>query len=254
MSKRILSVGVLAGSLLFCLSGGGVLAADDAMSFELPPDVAAMEEQANKGNVEAQRNLGLEYLFGKKVTQDGLTAEQWLLAAAKAGDAAAQTALGYLYEEGIGIAKELGFIQKSNTGKHKNHDAALKLLTRAASWGDAYAQANLADMYEQGLGVKQNYALAATWYSAAAAQNHVMAQSRMGHLHEKGLGVAQDNIRAYMWYNIAGVWDTVGNTDLPASDPRFTLRKKMSPEEIATAETLATDWWVEHFTTKEPGM
>lgn len=236
-------------------------------------DLEALEQKANKGDVVAQRDLGIEYLFGKHAFQDGLQAELWLKKAAEKNDAVAQAALGYLYEEGIGITKDfkeaarwydkaakqghptaqgrLGHMLKSGEGGKKDYPAALKWLQAAASWGDTYAQANLADMYERGLGVKQDYSLAATWYSAAASQNHIKAQSRLGYLYENGKGVNKDLVRAYMWYSIAGVWEWVGEGEMPDSDPRKKLGKKLTKEQMVEAETMATDWWIEHFQPSE---
>lgn len=230
----------------------------------------ALQTQATGGNLEAKRDLGLDYLFGKHGLADGEQAERWLQEAAKQNDAAAQVALGFLYEDGKLLGKSdmakaiqwytkaaehdhpvaqarLGRIYRLGVGGKKDFTLAAKWLAKAASWGDANAQASVAEMYETGQGIAQNYSLAATWYSAAAAQKHGPSQWRLGYLYENGLGVNKDYVKAYMWYSIAGVWEMVGDGELAAGDPRRPLAEKMTPAQIIEAESLATDWWVEHF-------
>lgn len=262
---------VVVVSLWLGVSGGIAIAQDGPVVSKARQELQA---RAAGGNLEAKRDLGLDYLFGKFGLADGVQAERWLTDAANQNDTAAQVALAYLYEDGklLGnrdMAKaiawysraaehdhpvaqaRLGRIYRLGTGGKKDDGLAAKWLAKAASWGDANAQASIAEMYETGQGVPQNYSLAATWYSAAAAQKHGPSQWRLGHLYENGLGVNKDYVKAYMWYSIAGVWETVGDEPLADNDPRRALAAKMTPAQITEAESLATDWWVEHFQSQE---
>jgi len=108
---------------------------------------------------------------------------------AEAGDAAAQTVQGNLYETGAFGAPDYG--------------AAAAWYERAADQGDPLARFFLASLYERGLGVGQDYARAAALYRAAAEAGHAGAAFKLGYFHEKGLGVAQDFAAARSWYDLA---------------------------------------------------
>ncbi len=84
------------------------------------------------------------------------TALQEFRPLAEQGDAYAQTNLGVMYAEGLGVVRD---------------DAeAVKLFRLAAELGDAYAQTNLGVMYAEGLGVAQDYVQAHMWLTLAGAQ------------------------------------------------------------------------------------
>jgi len=63
-------------------------------------------EKAQKGDSEAQRELGCLYRMGLGVNKDEAQAATWYQKAAEAGNTKAQFYLGRLYEEGLGIAKD----------------------------------------------------------------------------------------------------------------------------------------------------
>ncbi len=79
---------------------GCVLAA--AMSFGQDP---ALVEQAEKGDAEAQSNLGAMYYDGNGVTQDFAKALEWHTKAADQGDTNSQFALAKMYFFGRGAPK-----------------------------------------------------------------------------------------------------------------------------------------------------
>lgn len=76
-------------------------------------------------------------------------------------------------------------------------------LREAAANGDARAQFEVAAIYTEGKAVKQDLAMAATWYERAAAQGFAPAQYRLASLYEGGKGVAQDLEQARLWYQRA---------------------------------------------------
>ncbi len=75
---------------------------------------------------------------------------------AEQGDAAAQTGLGFLYENGEGVPKD--------------STQALHWFQLAAAQGNRNAQFSLGFMYENGEGVSKDPAEALRWYKLAAAQ------------------------------------------------------------------------------------
>jgi hypothetical protein len=77
---------------------------------------------------------------------------------AEQGDAMAQTTLGRIYENGIGVTQD--------------STQALSWFRKAAEQGEAMAQTALGVMYESGIGVPPDNVLAHMWLSLAAAQRH----------------------------------------------------------------------------------
>jgi len=105
------------------------------------------------------------------------------------GDAAAQNAIGKMYELGQGVPRDNG--------------EALKFYRKAADQGYGEAQVNVGAVYEQGKGVTQDYAEALKWYRKAAEQGNFLAQNDLGSLYAKGQGVPRDDTEAATWYRKA---------------------------------------------------
>ena len=141
---------------------------------------------------------------------------------AEAGDASAQTNLGFMYENGLGVPKD---------------DAeAVRLYRLAADQGDAYAQSNLGNMYRQGEGVPKDDAEAVRLYRLAADQGYANAQTNLGAMYELGLGVLQDSVTAHMWYNIgAANGNELGGTN------RDSISKGMTQQAIEQAQQMARE-------------
>ncbi|MGU3628725.1 tetratricopeptide repeat protein [Comamonas sp. C24C] len=63
-------------------------------------------QQAEKGDAEAQNNLGLAYANGDGVPQDYIQAVQWFRKAADQGVALAQYCLGVSYRDAQGVPQD----------------------------------------------------------------------------------------------------------------------------------------------------
>lgn len=82
-----------------------------------------------------------------------------------------------------------------------------------------------------------NYSIAAREFRVGADRGEASSLYRLGNLYELGLGVPQSYLRAHFYYNLAGAR---GSQDaIPARDA---LAKRMSADQIATAQELAFDW------------
>ena len=82
--------------------------------------------------------------------------------AAETGNVAAQSELGHIYMQGLGVPAD---------------DAeAVKWYQRAAEQSNADSQNTLGLMYQNGRGVPQDSAEAVKWYRRAAEQNHAAGQ------------------------------------------------------------------------------
>ena len=113
----------------------------------------------------------------------------WLRKAADLGHAAAQTALGYCYEMGDGVTKNLV--------------EAVNWYRKAADQGLADAQLNLGYCYDMGNGVEKDMHEAVKLYRMAAEQGNAIAQYNLGNCYRGGRGVAVDLAEAKKWYQKA---------------------------------------------------
>lgn len=116
------------------------------------------EIAAEKGDANAQSNLGWLYFKGQGVPQNYEEAVKWYRKAAEQGDATAQSNLGWMYETGKGVGQD--------------YEKAVNWYRKAAEQGYAAAQSNLGAMYGNGRGVAHNDVLAYMWSDLAAHQGY----------------------------------------------------------------------------------
>ena len=129
----------------------------------------------------------------------------------------------------------------TDEGVPQDYAEAVKWFRLAADQGDASAQFNLGFRYYAGEGVPQDYGEAVKWYRLAADQGHASAQNNLGIMYDNGEGVPQNYIQAHMWLNLAGA-----RGDEDSRKARDLVKDKMTPEQIAEAQRLASVW--------KPGM
>lgn len=156
-----------------------------------PTALRQIKPQAEAGNVDAQSDLGMMYRDGIGVTQDYAQAIRWLSQASRQGFAVAQTNLAVMYYHGLGVQQD--------------HAQAAAWYRKAAVGGNAIAQGSLGDMYFKGYGVALDFDRAATWYRKAADQDVAAAQSSLASMYHNGQGVAKDVAQACAWYRRAAV-------------------------------------------------
>lgn len=116
--------------------------------------------------------------------------------------------------------------------------------TIKAKRGDSKAQFDLGVFYSTGLyRAKLRYDVAASWYRAAAEQDHSLAQAALGGMFQDGQGVSKDPLKAYMWYAIAdrGVFLKSGTSNTFAI-PMWKLAAVLTTEQILTADRQALAW------------
>ena len=111
-------------------------------------------EHAEKGDAQAQYEVGRRFWNGDGVNQDHKQAADWFDRAARQGLAAAQCALGLCYERGDGVEQDMW--------------QAAAWYQWAAQQDDAEAQLRLSECYEKGRGVPKDKEKAAEWLYKAA--------------------------------------------------------------------------------------
>ncbi len=133
----------------------------------------------------ANSNTDVEALDIIKHTQPVATYEAFH-ELAQSGDLDAQTLLGEMYLDGIGVSE--------------NYEKAFKWLSAAANKGDSQAAYLLGNMYENGLYVREDVAKAVEWYKKAAAGGDVMAQYNLAIIYKDGKGNVSKNMQeAFKW-------------------------------------------------------
>ena len=111
-------------------------------------------------------------------------------------------------------------------------------LRKAAMQGDVDAQFDLGIMYYLGEGVPEDDREAVKWLRKAAEEGLAPAQSQLGLMYYNGAGVPEDYVKAYVWLNLAAAQ---GNTK--ATEGKDSLRNRMTAEQVAEAQKLATELW-----------
>lgn len=144
---------------------------------------ALLREAADSGHPAAAELLGRACLEAKP--RQAACAYERLTAAAAAGRPTAQSALAWMYAQGVG-------------GKADPARAA-RLYLQAARAGDATAQNNAGELYETGRGVKPDPKLALDWYRKAAEAGFAPAQFNLGRLYAAGTGTPRDFAEARKW-------------------------------------------------------
>ncbi|MDR0829253.1 MAG: hypothetical protein LBN95_03965 [Prevotellaceae bacterium] len=108
---------------------------------------------------------------------------------AERGDKIAQYNLGYCYDNGYGVTKDLY--------------EAFKWYKKSAEQGNAQAQFNLGVCYYNGDGVTKDLYEAVKWYKKSAEQGFAQAQCSLGVCYNDGNGVTEDKNTALYWYEKA---------------------------------------------------
>jgi hypothetical protein len=186
--------------------------------------LAILRPLAEGGDAKAQVALGAMYAEGLGVAKDDREALRWYRMAAAQGVADAQNNLGVMYAEGRGDVA-------------KDDQEAVRWFRLAAEQDHAEAQHNLGVMYANDRGVAKDAREAVRWYRLAAEQGFAGAQKNLGVAYVLGQGVAKDDVRAYMWFNLAAA-----QGDEKAAEARAQIAKEMTRAQHAEAQRLSREW------------
>jgi TPR repeat protein len=171
---------------------------------------------AERGDAEAQFNLGFCYDDGRGVKKDYGEAVKWYRKAAEQNYAPAEFNLGYCYANGQGVRKD--------------KEEAVNWFRKAAEQNYAPAQSNLGCCYDNGRGVAKDAVEAVKWYRKAAGQGHPEAQLNLGYCYANGQGVERNTVEAYAWFSMAA------KADPDAAESRDLLRRGLTPQQFTDAQ------------------
>ena len=154
-------------------------------TFNNPTDAirAGLQEKANKGNVEAQKNLGLFEL------QNGNFAKAmiWLKKAADSGNADAQFNLALMYRDGEGCTVDYSQAMYWFKKSANNHSP------RRGAYGE------IGKMYQFGLGVSKDMSQAINWYKQGANLGDPYSMAYLGRIYRD----SGDMDQALNWFRKA---------------------------------------------------
>jgi uncharacterized protein len=169
------------------------------------PSAAATwwEKAASQGHAYAKYNLAIVYRTGDGVPKDTARAFKFFEAVARLGD-----------------PETLKFVELFLTPDYVFE-----------------AQTFVGDMYSNGEGTPKDDAKAVMWYQKAASSGNAHAQQNLGVAYISGDGVAIDLVLGYAWSNLAS-----GQGNVDAGKNRNIAATRMSPNEIAEAQRLASNW------------
>jgi TPR repeat protein len=173
--------------------------------------MAYYHSAAEKGNLSAQFNLGINHLGGRYGAEKSPDeAIFWFRKAAEKGHVRSQYWLGHCYLNGNGVTSD--------------SSQAFKWFFKSAESGDMFAQLKVGICYANGTGVNKDEVEAVKWYRLSARQGVSSAQANLGYCYFKGQGVEKDEIEAYAYWNLAGATNSYARENLSV------VEKTMTPE------------------------
>lgn len=197
---------------------------------EIGRSIETLTAQAESGDAEAQFWLGLYLQHSKPLLDGGQVDYRSVIdlyeSAAAQGHVGASFALARLYDQGLGVAKDINqAIELYGVAAKAGHAEAMGWLaaayvevgdftfayhwsSRAADLGDAGGMNTLGSLYHTGLGAEKDYARAMELYRRAAEGGECLALMNIGGLYYNGDGVPQDGREAEQWFGKARSCET----------------------------------------------
>jgi len=155
--------------------------------------LAELQVRADQGDMNAQYELAMAYIYGNGVEEDNEKAAALLEAAAEQGHREAAYNLGVCYHYGHGVEKDL--------------KTAYQLYLRSGLQGYGKGLNLVGDFYAEGLGVRQSWREAIKWYLDATVSDDLAAvgyaEYKLAGILARGNGVEQDLDAAAEWYEKA---------------------------------------------------
>ncbi len=183
------------------------------------------EKAASQGLVDAQTLLAWGYFNGIVVKKDVKKALEWIEKAAQSGNAEAQCDAGYMLSEDTPYKdykkafdwtqkaadqvyptafNNIGWYYENGYGVSKDLYVAVGYYQMAADQDNPAGLNNLGRMYEGGCGgLPVDYSKAMELYLKAADKNSYKAMRNIARMYEKGLGVEKNYLKAMQWYSKA---------------------------------------------------
>jgi len=185
--------------------------------------LAACAAPAAPQDTETQFDAGMRAHLKKRYLESRPAFESL----AARGHVRSQFMLGTIYEQGLGVAKDLA--------------AAARWYEKAGRGGNDSAQYNLGILYQFGRGVSKDPGAAAHWLRLAAEQGHGRAQNNLSTFYYAGVGVERDLAEAWKWLTLSA--DRLkGQGRKIVLENRTVIEREMSPAELVEARRRVAGW------------
>ena len=235
-----------------------------AMKALATADFARAEKElradADGGNSQAQVMLGRVQRDPRNPARNATEAYTWFVRAAEAGHAEGQYWAGIMAQRGEGTTKDsvkaIGFWRQaaeaglvpamgmlatlylSGSGIERDMVEAVRWARAGAAKHDMVSQSILGRAYLLGQGgLPRDIGQSLHWTRLAAMQGEPNAQAALGRLYLDGTGIPQSYVQAHVWLNLAAA-----RGQAQAAKLRDELAAKMTAEQLAEAQKLATLW------------
>jgi TPR repeat protein len=222
---------------------------------------------AERGDQNAQFDLGVLYVNGQGVPKDDDQANAWFRKSAARGDVAAEHALAlrYLQHHASGAdypivfnyclgqanvvlgQRCLGYMYAHGDGVVADMAKAILYWRQAATQGDQMSQDALGSAYEFGHGVPVDFAQAAVWYRMSAEQGNPWAMFYLGYMAVSRPGQPPGTSEAVKWLDLS--LDTLppsASQYQGAIQLRANAAGKLSPAELAGVAKSEAEWRAAH--------
>jgi len=184
---------------------------------------------ANKNNNEAEKTLSAIYFNAAREEhgQDKYKiAFQWNLLQAKKGNKRAQYIIASLYEDGLGIKKDL--------------NKAFEWYLKSAKNGHIKSQRNIGSAYLVGTTVKKDENKSFIWFKRAAENGEEDSMFFIGRYYRDGIVTAKNLVKSYQWMKLSLFLAVQSGSDNDIVDKRKsefnTLKSIMTSNDIKQAE------------------
>lgn len=178
---------------------------------------------AERGDRDAQFELGNLYFTGHKVKASEKDAVHWYTLAAKQGHPIAQY--------------QLGLILQING----DDEGALSWLIKAADSNIIDAQNRVGNLYIKGTQTTpSNGAIAARYFLSAAEQGHTSAMHNLAHLLKNGAGIPKDDMGALFWMKLATATERDQKVRAQMSETLAEWVRTSKKSDVLEAEKAAT--------------
>lgn len=223
---------------------------------ELKKMINTLEEDKSTAKIEAHTYTYIDKIYENISVAYDTEFMTWLKQEAHKNNSTAQNFLGYIYENSLGLTKNLpnaikwyklsannnnnmfaqrnlAIMYKDGIGMKANLEEAKRLITLSAEQGNRAAQNNLGNT----LYFEQDYTGALKWYEASAKQSYMFGQFNLAEMYKNGKGVDVDFKKAITLYKLCA---DVGNMHAVGEIKQIF---KMVPP----SSELADDVWRRYF-------
>lgn len=187
-----------------------------------------VSELAEKGDAQAQYNLGMMLNNGIGTAKNPSLALQWFEKSAQAGDPLAAYKAGCYYS---GQFKDTVAVDSEKSLQYK---------LVAAEAGYSLAQHDVANVYAQ----RNQFSTAIKWWEAAAKQGYPLSLYNLSVTYKEGKFVPRDNVRAYAYFKLAKVISEEKISE-KAQTSLDEVKRSMTQTEFEQAETMVSTWKAE---------